>query len=77
MKPVELLPRIHKPVLDLYGSDDFPEIRKTVEARAAAQKAGNRAYAQQVVKGANHFYTDRYEPLKQQLLAWLDRVPGK
>lgn len=78
MKPVELLPRIKKPVLDLYGSDDFPEIRNTAQARrSAAQKAGNRAYTQQVLKGANHFYTDRYDPLKQNLLAWLERTAGK
>lgn len=78
MKPVELLARIRKPVLDVYASDDFPEIRGTVEARrAAAQKAGSRAYTQQAVKGANHFYTDRYDLLRQHLLAWLGRVAGK
>ncbi|BAU49963.1 phospholipase [Sulfurifustis variabilis] len=78
MKPVELLPHINKPVLDIYGSDDFPEIRSTAKARrAAAGKAGNRDYAQQLVKGANHFYTDRYDALKQNLLAWLARFGGK
>lgn len=78
MKPVELLPRIKKPVLDLYGSDDLPEVGKTAEARrAAAKKAGNRAYTQQAVQGANHFYADRYDLLKQNLLTWLDRSAGK
>lgn len=78
MQPVELLARIRKPVLDLYGSDDFPDIRRTAEARrAAAARAGNRGYRQQAVTGANHFYTDRYDSLKAALLAWLWRVAGR
>lgn len=78
MQPVELLARIRKPVLDIYGDDDLPEIRKTADGRqAAAKKIGNRAYRLQEMKGANHFYTDRYELLKQQLVDWLAGLAGK
>jgi pimeloyl-ACP methyl ester carboxylesterase len=78
METVQSLSRIKKPVLDVYGSDDLPEIRKTSGARQlAATNGGNRAYTQQVVKGANHFYVDLYDPLKQSLLDWLGRMAEK
>lgn len=76
MQPVQILNKITMtPILDVYGSEDDPDVLRTVDARrAAAKKAGNRGYTQQVVKGANHFHTGRYDELKSVVSAWLNKL---
>lgn len=72
MQPAQLLARVTKPVLDIYGAEDLPVVLQTAKARqAAAGKAGNGGYSQERVDGANHFFTDRYDPLRDRITAWL------
>lgn len=74
MQSVLLLEKLRLPMLDLFGSEDLPVVLNTAEARAAAaRKAGNAAYVQTRVKGANHFFTDRYPDLRARLKEWLDK----
>jgi alpha/beta superfamily hydrolase len=65
---------LRRPVLDIYGSADFPEVLTQAPARAAAAKtAGNRGYQAVTVPDADHFFTDHYPPLRQQTVDWLKR----
>ena len=75
MQPAQLLAQVKMPVLDIYGADDVPIVRNTAPARrAAARRGGNTRYTQEQIANANHFYTDRYEALRDRLTAWLDKT---
>jgi pimeloyl-ACP methyl ester carboxylesterase len=72
MDTVSFLSRIHIPVLDLYGSDDLPQVLESVEQRmAAARAAGNTAYRQIRVKDTNHFFDGKNDILLDTVSAWL------
>jgi pimeloyl-ACP methyl ester carboxylesterase len=72
MDTVSFLHRIQVPVLDLYGSDDLPQVLKGVEPRAAAARAGgNTAYRQIRVEGANHFFEGKNDALLKTVSDWL------
>jgi pimeloyl-ACP methyl ester carboxylesterase len=78
MQSTQTLEKIRLPVLDLYGSEDLPLVLNAAGARAAAaKKAGNSAYVQVRVNGANHFFTDHYPALRTRLSAWLAKLPKK
>lgn len=78
MQAAALLEKIRLPVLDIFGGQDLAVVLNTVKARAgAAKKAGNNAYTQVRIKGANHFYTDHYQDLRASLGAWLAKLPEK
>jgi pimeloyl-ACP methyl ester carboxylesterase len=78
MQPELMLQKIRIPVLDIFGSEDLPLVLNTVNARAeAAKKTGNAAYLQTRVKGANHFFTDRYPDLRARLKDWLDKTTAR
>lgn len=72
MDAVLFLRQIHLPVLDLYGSNDLPQVVKTVEQRAAAARAaGNTAYRQIRVEGADHFFDGKNDALLNAVSDWL------
>jgi len=63
---------IHVPMLDLYGSEDLPNVLQTAVARKnAAKKAKNEQYKQVVVTGASHFFDGKNAELIDALNAWL------
>ena len=67
------LAAVTAPMLDLYGSDDLPEVIESAEARAAqAGKAGG-DYTQQRVEGADHFFDGEETDLLEAVNAWLDQ----
>jgi pimeloyl-ACP methyl ester carboxylesterase len=68
------LQRIDIPVLDLYGEADSQTVLASVDDRKAAQ-SHNRAYRQQQVPGANHFFDDHNRELVDAVAAWLES-PG-
>lgn len=75
MQPALLLEQLKLPILDIYGSEDLPVVLDFSHARAdAARKAGNRQYAQQEVKQANHFFTGQYLQLKAAIIKWLETI---
>lgn len=74
MQPALMLKSVRVPVLDLYGANDLPEVLSYTEARrAAAREAGNKGYSAVRVADADHFFTNQYQALKQQILDWLGR----
>ena len=66
---------ISVPILDVYGSEDYPAVvAKAVERDAAIQLAGNPKSMQSVVEGADHFFEDYEESLVEVISNWLDRL---
>jgi pimeloyl-ACP methyl ester carboxylesterase len=71
MDTLAQLPALAVPTLDLYGSEDLPEVLDSAEERAAhARKAGG-DYSQQVVAGADHFFDGEEAELLEAVNAWL------
>ena len=68
----ESLKKINIPVLDIYGSKDFPAVLQTNNIREAAA-AHNPAYSQQVIDGAYHFFELREKELLDSVATWLDQ----
>jgi len=74
---VAMLPRIKLPILDLYGQRDLVSVVSSAEARReAARAAGNAAYEQREVPGADHFFSRQNDLLVSIVRAWLAKVTG-
>jgi len=58
----KFLKKIKLPILDLYGSEDLPEVKESAPMRANAA-SHNKNYQQKMVKGANHFFEGKDEKL--------------
>lgn len=69
----ESLKRIDIPVLDIYGSRDFPTVLETADVRQQASQH-NKAYQQIVIDEAYHFFdnTDHERQLLNAMAQWLD-----
>lgn len=65
------LPSITIPLLDLYGSEDLPEVLASAGQRADAS-LGNRAYTQLTAAGADHFFDGEEPELLENVQAWLN-----
>ena len=71
---LESFEKISIPILDIYGSRDLDEVLQTSKARAnAARRAGNTAYRQIEVQGADHFFNGLSDTLVARVRAWIDR----
>lgn len=69
------LARMHVPVLDLYGAQEFPAVVRLAPSRKAMiEKAGNTKSRQQLLPGANHYFTDQGDPLVAAVANWLDQL---
>ena len=63
------------PVLDVFGSEDFPAVlRKAPERAAAAGVAGNDLSAQVMVDGADHYFRGKDDELIAVVSAWLESL---
>jgi hypothetical protein len=67
------LESINIPVLDLYGSEDLPGVLETVDKRKKSA-AHNKAYKQQVVEGASHFFDGYNDQLLDAVNQWLNNL---
>ena len=64
------------PVLDLFGDEDYPAVRRAAPGRLAALRvAANPRSAQRVVPGAEHFFRDRDDDLVAAVTQWLETLP--
>jgi len=71
---LQSMEKITIPILDIYGSRDLDEVLQTSKARAnAARRAGNTAYRQNEVQGADHFFNGLSDTLVARVRAWIDR----
>lgn len=64
------LGKISIPVLDLYGSEDLPQVLSTVAKRAEAA-SHNPNYSQLEIAGADHFFDGESELLLAAIQSWL------
>ena len=69
------LEQMRVPVLDLYGADEYPAVLRGAPGRKAMiQAAGNGLSAQDVLPGADHYFTDQGDALVEAVAGWLDRL---
>lgn len=71
-----LLESINIPILDIYGSKDFPSVLASVDRRANGA-AHNSDYQQLVIENAYHFFDDHESELMDALVEWLNTAPLK
>jgi pimeloyl-ACP methyl ester carboxylesterase len=63
------------PMLDIYGSQDRPEVTNGAERRLSAGKKNPQGnYRQDRVIGADHYFTGLEPSLQRRIDAWLKRV---
>ena len=63
------------PVLDLYGSYEYPAVIRMAPERAhAIAAAGNPRSSQQVLAGADHYFSNQGEPLVAAVADWIDSL---
>lgn len=70
----DTLAKIRLPVLDMYGSQDLKGVLTSAKERAkAGKRAGNTAYRQTQIMGADHFFRGLDDLLLKQVSSWLTR----
>ena len=63
------------PILDVYGSDDYPAVIKgAVSRRIAIENAGNGKSRTVEVPGADHFFEEYEDSLAEAVIEWLKSV---
>ena len=63
------------PVLDIYGSEDYPAVHRTAPARLnAISQAGGGKSEQIVVPDADHYFTDKGDALVEAVSGWLNKL---
>lgn len=72
-----ILPKLKMPILDIYGSNDIEAVLATEKKKArVARNAGNKAYRQIKVPGANHFFQGAEADLVRHVKSWLSKHGG-
>lgn len=75
MKEPFPLAGMHVPVLDIYGSAEFPQVLKMAPERLdAMRKAGNPQSRQVVVAGADHYFHEHNAELVIAISKWLNQL---
>lgn len=72
MDTLAQLPQIKTPMLDLYGSEDLPDVLDSTDNRAAAAGRAGGDYSQQKVAGADHFFDGEEDELLDAVNGWLN-----
>lgn len=69
---IEQLARVNLPVLDIYASQDFPDVLRSVDdRRLAAMRAANNSFQQLSVADTDHYLTGRQNELADRITFWL------
>ena len=69
--------KMQVPILDLYGSADYPAVQNGAPDRwAAIQKQGHAKSKQAMLMDADHYMRDQNEALLDAVAEWLDAVFG-
>jgi len=72
------LPKIKSPVLEIYGSDDLPEVINTLSDKAnLANSSGIKGYKQIKIDGADHFFKGKNDELIKQIAGWIKSYAEK
>jgi hypothetical protein len=73
-KPLPLA-QMQVAVLDLYGADEFPAVRRAAPERQAMLEAAGHAQSRQLMlPQANHYFTDQGDALVVAVADWLDQL---
>ena len=63
------------PVLDIYGSKDFPAVTNNAAVRLDMIKmAGHSKSDQRMISEADHYFTDKGDTLLMEITRWLDTL---
>ena len=73
MDSLQTLKSVNLPVLDLFGSDDLPEV--LAHKKTKPQAALSKYFDQVEVEGANHFFDDHNDELINAISNWVDKLP--
>ena len=74
MKQAFPLNQLKIPVLDIYGSDDYPAVINMASERFdMIQKATNPLSEQRVIFDANHYMTEHGDELLKEIIDWLNK----
>ena len=69
------LAQMQVPVLDLYGAEEFPAVKRAApERKALILGAGQAQSRQRVLADANHYFTDQGDALVSAVADWLDSL---
>lgn len=69
------LDKISKPILDVYGTEDYPAVHRLAPIRMQQiVSAGNPQSRQIVIPQANHYFADQGEPLVEAIASWLNTL---
>jgi pimeloyl-ACP methyl ester carboxylesterase len=69
------LDQMKKPILDVYGGDDYPAVQRLAAIRAQQMSEEGNSLSHQIkIPGANHYFTDMGEPLVEAIAAWLEKL---
>lgn len=69
------LDRMEKPVLDVYGADDYPAVHRLAGLRAQQIMGEGHGLSKQIkIPGADHYFTDMGEPLLETVATWLEKL---
>ncbi len=64
------------PVLDIYGGEEYPAVKKMAPERLAAMRAAGNAHSEQVVvEGADHYFKGKGQALTDRVGEWLNGLP--
>lgn len=64
-----------KPVLDVFGGDDYPAVHRLAALRAqTSTEAANELNTQKKIPGANHYFTDKGDVLVEAVGSWLENL---
>lgn len=68
------LERINKPLLDIFGGDDYPAVHRLAALRAQQMDERNPKSQQIKIPMANHYFTDMGTELLEVVSEWLDKL---
>lgn len=75
MKEAFPLAKMHVPVLDVYGSAEYPQVLNMAPERLTEiHKAGNPQSRQIVIPGADHYFHEHNGELVKAVAEWLDQL---
>jgi hypothetical protein len=74
---IQNIAKLPRPMLDLYGDRDRPEVLASAQARRGTARRNRReGYRQDRAMGADHHFRGLHESLLQRIASWLRRVAG-
>ena len=64
-----------KPILDIFGSDDYPAVHRLAALRAQVPTENSHMLNEQKkIPGANHYFTDKGADLVKAVAPWLEKL---